>query len=49
MVLVLGLYFRERSSTLYIVITVGKAVKVSSSAAGRIVIIKLGLAAGRVV
>ena len=29
------LYFRERSSTLYTVITAGEAVKVSSYAAGR--------------
>ena len=47
MVLASGLYFRERSSTLYTVITAGKAVKVSSYAVGRAVIVKLGLAAGR--
>jgi hypothetical protein len=47
-VLALGLYFRERSSTLYIVITTGKAVKVSSSTVGRAAIVKSGLAAGRV-
>ena len=35
MVLTSGLYFRERSSTLYTVITAGEAVKVSSYAAGR--------------
>ena len=46
-VLVLGLYFRERSSTLYIVITTGKAVKVNSYATGKVVIVKLGLATGR--
>ena len=49
MVLVSGLYFRERSSTLYIVITVGEAVKVSSSTAGKAAIVKLGLATGRAV
>jgi hypothetical protein len=48
-VLVLGLYFRERSSTLYIVITIGKVVEVSSSTIGRVVIVKLGLAIGRAV
>ena len=48
-VLALGLYFRERSSTLYTVITAGKVVKVSSHAVGRAVIIKLGLAVGRAV
>ena len=48
-VLVLGLYFRERSSILYTVITVGEVVKVSSHAVGRAVIIKLGLAVGRAV
>ena len=47
MVLALGLYFRERSSILYIIITVGKVVKVSSHAVGKAVIIKLGLAVGR--
>ena len=47
--LVLGLYFRERSSTLYTVITIGKVVIVSSSTAGRAVMVKLGLAAGRAV
>ena len=46
-VLASGLYFREQSSTLYTVITVSEAVEVSSSAAGKAVIIKLGLAAGR--
>ena len=35
MVLASGLYFRERSSTLYTVITAGEAVKVSSYTAGR--------------
>ena len=34
MVLALGLYFRERSSTLYTVITVGEAVKVKSRVVG---------------
>ena len=34
-VLTSKLYFRERSSTLYTVITVGEAVKISSYAAGR--------------
>ena len=47
MVLALGLYFRERSSTLYTVITAGEVVKFSSHAAGKAAIIKLGLAAGR--
>jgi len=47
MVLALGLYFRERSSTLYTVITAGKAVIVSSSAAGRAAMVKPGLAADR--
>ena len=46
-VLALGLYFRERSSTLYTVITAGEAVEVNSSAVGRAAIVKLGLAAGR--
>jgi len=49
MVLALGLYFRERSSTLYTVITIGKVVEVSSSAIGRAVIVKLGFAIGRAV
>ena len=35
MVLASGLYFRERSSTLYTVITTGEAVKVSNYAIGR--------------
>ena len=48
-VLVLGLYFRERSSTLYTVITAGKAVIVSSNAVGRAAMVKLELAVGRVV
>ena len=47
MVLALRLYFRERSSTLYTVITAGKAVKVNSSTAGKAVIVKLGLAVDR--
>ena len=47
MVLVLKLYFRERSSTLYTVITVSKVVKVSNSTAGKTAIVKLGLTAGR--
>jgi len=46
---VLGLYFRERSSTLYTVITAGKAVIVSSNAVGRAAMVKLELAVGRVV
>ena len=46
-VLASGLYFRERSSTLYTVITASEAVEVSDSAAGRAVIVELGLAAGR--
>jgi len=46
-VLVLGLYFRERSSTLYTVITASKVVEVSSSAIGRAVIVKLGFATRR--
>ena len=47
MVLALGLYFREQSSTLYTVITVGKVVKVSSYAIGKAVMVKLGLAVGK--
>ena len=47
--LALGLYFRERSSTLYIVITAGEVVIVSSSAVGRAAMVKLGLAAGEAV
>ena len=47
MVLILGLYFRERSSTLYIIITIGKVVKVSSHATGKAVMVKLKLATGR--
>ena len=46
-VLASGLYFREQSSTLYTVITIGKVVKVSSHTAGKVVIVKLGLAAGK--
>ena len=46
-VLVSGLYFRERSSTLYTVITVGEVVKVSNYAAGRAVMVKLGLAVAK--
>ena len=49
MVLALGLYFREQSSTLYTVITAGKVVKVSSHTIGKAVIVKLGLAVGRTV
>ena len=45
--LALGLYFRERSSTLYTVITASKVVEVSNSAAGKAVIVELGSAAGR--
>ena len=46
-VLASELYFRERSSTLYTVITAGEAVKVSSHAVGRTAMVKLGLAAAR--
>ena len=46
-VLTSGLYFRERSSTLYIVITVGKVVKVNSYTVGKAVMVKLGLATGK--
>ena len=46
-VLASGLYFRKRSFTLYIVITASEAVEVSSSSAGKAVIVELGLAAGR--
>ena len=46
-VLALGLYFRERSFTLYTVITAGEVVKVSSHAVGRAVMVKLKLAAGK--
>ena len=42
-----GLYFREQRSTLYTVITAGIAVEVGSGAAGRVVMVELGLAAGR--
>ena len=48
MVLALRLYFREQHSTLYTVITAGVAVEVGSGAAGRVVMVKLGLTAGRV-
>ena len=48
-VLALGLYFRERSSTLYTVITASEAVEVSNSAVGKVVIVKLGSATGRTV
>ena len=47
-ILTLGLYFKEQSFTLYTVITAGKAVKVSSYTTGKAVMVKLGLAAGRV-
>ena len=47
-VLASGLYFRERSSTLYTVITAGKAVKVSSYTAGRAAMVELGSATGKV-
>ena len=46
-VLTSGLYFREQRSTLYTVITAGVAVEVSSGTVGKVVIVKLGLAAGR--
>ena len=48
-VLALGLYFKERSSTLYTVITADVAVEVGSGAVGRAVMVKLGLTAGRAV
>ena len=48
-VLILGLYFRERSSTLYTVITVGKVVKISSHTIGRAVMVKLGLTISKTV
>ena len=48
-VLASRLYFREQCSTLYTVITAGIAVEVSSSTTGRAVMVKLGLAAGKVV
>ena len=47
MVLALGLYFREWSSTLYTVITAGVAVEVGSGAMGRVVMVKLRSATGR--
>ena len=47
MVLTLGLYFREQSFTLYTVITAGKAVKVSSHAVGKAVMVELGLTIGK--
>ena len=47
-VLALGLYFRERSSTLYTVITVGEVVKVSNHAVGRAAMVKLESATGKV-
>ena len=47
-VLALGLYFRERSSTLYTVITASKAVEVSNSTIDKVVIVKLGLTIGRI-
>ena len=46
-VLASKLYFREWSSTLYTVITVDKAVKVSSYTVGRAVMVELGLAVGK--
>ena len=46
-VLILKLYFREQSSTLYTVITASKAVKVSNSTTGKAAMVKLGLATGR--
>ena len=49
MVLALRLYFKERSSTLYTVITAGIAVEVSNSAAGIAAIVKLELAIGKAV
>ena len=47
MVLAAGLYFREQSSPLYILVTAGRVVEVGSSAAGRAVMVESGLAAGR--
>ena len=47
MVLALGLYFRERSFTLYTVITAGEVVKVNSYTIGRAAMVKLGLATGK--
>ena len=44
----LGLYFREERSTLYTVITIDIAVEISSSTAGKAVIVKLKLAIGKV-
>ena len=49
MVLALGLYFWERSFTLYTVITAGEVVKVSSYTIGKAAMVKLGLAVGKVV
>ena len=46
-VLASGLYFRERSSTLYTVITASEAVEVNNSTAGKAVMVKLGLAVGK--
>ena len=46
-VLASGLYFRERSSTLYTVITAGEVVKVNSYTIGRAAMVKLGLATGK--
>ena len=46
-VLALGLYFREQRSTLYTVITAGVAVEIGSGTAGKAVIVKLKLAAGK--
>ena len=46
-VLALGLYFRERSSTLYIIITADKIVKINSYATGKAVMVKLKSAAGK--
>ena len=43
-VLVSGLYFKKRSSTLYIVITAGEVVKVNSHTTGKAAIVKLELA-----
>ena len=46
-ILASGLYFRERSSTLYTVIIIGEAVKISSHAIGKAAMVKLGLATSR--
>ena len=42
-----GSYSREQSSPLYTLVTAGRAVEVSSNAAGRAVMVESGLAVGR--